>query len=198
MGFFSSNSFISAGATSLRKRSFRRGVSLALCRATSGARCSSCAAPPFFSFLSFAITQLSALLAGNVVAALLADPKLLVTMDSMSHSDWPATWTYKLHLRDGNRTFLIGNAALRPLAGPQMLLHYSHVFNQNTSGIRKHAQNTALFALVPPAQHFHRVIAANINSFMCCRRFHSQSQFCNLVIGQFGNSKTADPTSFRF
>src|SRR3954470_19535952 len=101
MGLSRLNSFISTGATSLRKRSFRRGVSFALWRATTGARCSSCCAPPFFSLFSLAIFSLQ-LLAFFIQrgSAFLAHPDLAVSLHSMADAHRTATRTYQLHLRN--------------------------------------------------------------------------------------------------
>src|SRR5215469_15336944 len=48
------------------------------------------------------------------------------------------------------------------------------MLDQNAPGVRKHAQNSALFPLVAPAQYLHRIVAANINTFVCCRCTHKK------------------------
>src|SRR5882672_8660993 len=101
IGFEKSNSFISTGATSLRKRSFSRGVSFALWRATPGAACASCD-PPFFSFLSFAINsalsyQLLALV--QCRSALLANSYFAVAAHFVPNAYRAAGGAHQLHLR---------------------------------------------------------------------------------------------------
>src|SRR4051812_6097959 len=180
MGLSTLNSFISAGATSLWNLSFSRGVSFALCRAASGARCSSCCAPPFFSFLSFAIIQLLRFIQRR--SAFPADPDFAVSAYFMSNAHRPTGGAHQLHLGDGNRALLLGDSTFRFLRGTEVLLHHHHVLDQDLPFVGEYAQHASLLAAVLAAQHLNGVIAVNINSFMCrcCRCSHIKIQVAKL------------------
>ena len=53
--------------------------------------------------------------------------------------------------------------------GTDVLLHYHHVLDQHLGVIGKHPQDAAFLALVAAGDNFHRVVAADIHSFVHCR-----------------------------
>jgi len=47
-----------------------------------------------------------------------------------------------------------------------MLLDQHHMLDQNLGIVRKNAEHAAFFSFVAAADHFHRIVAAEVNSFV--------------------------------
>src|SRR6202451_4398854 len=87
----------------------------------------------------------------------------------MADTHRPASPAHQLYVGDRDATLLLRNAAFYVALriGTHVLLHNHDVFDQKLAIAGKHAQNTAFFAFVATGDYFHRIVAANVHSFMC-------------------------------
>src|SRR5271157_1838218 len=102
-------------------------------------------------------------------SAPLAHAHMTVTVLFMAHADWPVAGAAHQHdVADGNRTFLLGDAALDVALriGAHVLFHHHHVLHQHLALVGHNAQYAALFALVAPGNHPHLIVAANVYTFL--------------------------------
>src|SRR5271165_2342995 len=99
-------------------------------------------------------------------SALLANPDLAVAAHLVADTHRPAARTYQLHIRNRNPALLLRDPALDVAlrVRTHVLLHHHHVLHQQLAVIGKHAQHAPFLALVPPRDHLHVVVAADIHS----------------------------------
>src|SRR5947209_9993078 len=91
---------------------------------------------------------------------------------------WPAGRADDHYVGDAERRFLLRNSALDVALRirTDVFLHHHDVLDHQLCLARKHAQNAALLAFIASGDHFHRVIALDINSCVHVRNlFHPYS-----------------------
>src|SRR5579864_8648583 len=103
--------------------------------------------------------------------ALLAHPNFAIPPHIVPNTNRATGRTNQLHVGQRNPAFLLRDptfdVALR--VRPHVLLHHHHVLHQKLVVAWKHAQHAPFLALVPPRDHLHGVVAADIHSLMCRR-----------------------------
>ncbi len=101
-------------------------------------------------------------------SALLAHPDFAIALHFVPNPHRPASRTNQLHVRVRDPAFLFGNAALDVALRirTHVLLHHHHVLYQQLVIVGKHAQHAPFLALVAPGDHFHVVVAADIDSLL--------------------------------
>src|SRR6478672_1756717 len=99
-----------------------------------------------------------------------ANPHMPAAMHFVSNARRATARADHHDIRDGYRRFLLRDSALDVALRirPHVLLHHHYVFDQYFAGAGENPQHAALLALVTSGDHFHRVIALDIDSCMHC------------------------------
>src|SRR5262249_58557564 len=113
----------------------------------------------------------------------------------------PATRTHDHHVGNRKRRFLFRDPALDVAlrVGTHVLLHHHHVLHQQLAFAGKDAQHASLLAFVATGNHFHLVIALDVDSCMHCQPSATSSQpsDCFLFPGSPHKTSGARETIFK-
>ena len=73
-----------------------------------------------------------------------------------------------VHVRNRDPAFLLGDSAFHVALriGAHVFLDQHDVLDQHLASFGKHPQHAAFFALIAAGDHFHRIVAADINSLV--------------------------------